>query len=87
MPSSPDRGVFFPVNAVPVWLEVVSKLNPLTYGVDAIRQVFLGPEAAAAGLGVTVLGHTMTVLEDVIVVGVLGAILLGGAIWAFRRQE
>jgi ABC-2 type transport system permease protein len=80
-------GVFFPVNAVPVWLEVISKLNPLTYGVDAIRQVFLGPEAAAAGLGVTVLGHTMTVLEDVIVVGVLGAILLGGAIWAFRRQE
>jgi ABC-2 type transport system permease protein len=80
-------GVFFPVNAVPVWLEVVSKLNPLTYGVDAIRQVFLGSEAAAAGLGVTVLGHTMTVLEDVIVVGVLGAILLGGAIWAFRRQE
>ncbi|HLA92797.1 MAG TPA: ABC transporter permease, partial [Actinomycetota bacterium] len=35
-------GVFFPVNAVPLWMEVISKINPLTYGVDAIRQLFLG---------------------------------------------
>ena len=80
-------GVFFPVNSVPVWLEVLAKLNPLTYGVDAIRQIFLGPGAAAAGLGVTVFGHTMTVVEDVLVVGILGAVLLSAAVWAFRRQE
>src|SRR3972149_6868392 len=42
-------GVFFPVNNVPVWLAVISKINPLTYGVDAIRQLFLGKEIAAAG--------------------------------------
>ncbi len=77
-------GVFFPVNDVPSWLEVVSKLNPLTYGVDAIRQVFLGTNAT---LGVTVLGHTMTVVEEVLVVGALGAILLGAAVVAFTRQE
>jgi len=77
-------GVFFPVNNVPGWLEVISKLNPLTYGVDAIRQIFLGSNAS---LGVTVLGHTMTVLEEVAVVGALGTILLGGAVIAFSRQE
>lgn len=77
-------GVFFPVNDVPSWLEVVSKLNPLTYGVDAIRQVFLGTNAT---LGVSVLGHTMTVVEEVLVVGALGAILLGAAVVAFTRQE
>jgi ABC-2 type transport system permease protein len=77
-------GVFFPVNNVPNWLEVISKVNPLTYGVDAVRQVFLG---TLPGLGVTVFGHTMTVIEDVVVVGGLGAILLGGAILAFSRQE
>lgn len=77
-------GVFFPVNDAPSWLEVVSKLNPLTYGVDAIRQVFLGTNAT---LGVTVLGHTMTVVEEVLVVGALGAILLGAAVVAFTRQE
>ena len=36
-------GVFFPVDAVPTWLQMVAKINPLTYGVDAIRQIFLGP--------------------------------------------
>ena len=77
-------GVFFPVNDVPQWLAVVSKLNPLTYGVDAIRQIFLG---TSTGLGVVVLGHTMTIAEEIAVVGILGAILLGGAVIAFNRQE
>lgn len=77
-------GVFFPVNDVPVWMEIISKVNPLTYGVDAIRQIFLG---SGLGLGVTVLGHTMTVLNEVLVIGVLGAVLLGGAVLAFNRQD
>ena len=77
-------GVFYPVNEVPVWLEVVSKANPLTYGVDAIRQVFLG---SVPGLGVTVLGHTMSLVEEVAVIALLGALLLGGAVLAFNRQE
>lgn len=80
-------GVFFPVNNVPVWMEVISKVNPLTYGVDAIRQVFLGAEASIVGLGVTVGGHTFTMAQDVLVVAVLSAITLTGAIWAFNRQE
>jgi ABC-2 type transport system permease protein len=77
-------GVFYPVNEVPVWLEVVSKINPLTYGVDAIRQVFLG---SVPGLGVTVLGHTMSLLEEVAVIALLGSVLLAGAVIAFNRQE
>jgi ABC-2 type transport system permease protein len=78
-------GVFFPVNNVPGWLELVSKINPLTYGVDAIRQLFLGEGTAA--IGVTVLGHTMTVLQDVLLVAVLGIVLLSFAVWSFSKQE
>jgi len=77
-------GVFFPINDVPLWMEVISKVNPLTYGVDAIRQVFLG---SGLGLGVTVFGYTMSVPDEVLLVGGLGAILLGGAVVAFNRQE
>ena len=76
-------GVFFPVNNVPDWLAIVSKVNPLTYGVDAIRQIFLG---GGLGLGVSVLGHTMGVLEETALIGVLGAILMGGAVVAFNRD-
>ena len=46
-------GVFFPVDSVPLWMEEASKANPVTYGVDAIRHIFLGSEPAGAGLGVT----------------------------------
>ena len=71
-------------NNVPAWMEFISKVNPLTYGVDAIRQIFLG---SAVGLGVTVFGHTMTLLNEVLLVGALGAVLLGAAVVAFNRQE
>jgi len=89
-------GVFFPVNNVPAWLEVISKINPLTYGVDAIRQVFLGavlPATAGAtgnpdyAIGVTVFGHTMSVLDDAIVVAALGIVLVTAAVWSFKKQE
>ena len=80
-------GVFFPVDSVPTWMQVLSKLNPATYGVDAIRQVFLGSGPAGAGLGVSVLGHTMSLVEEVVLVGVLGIAFIGAAVWRFGRQE
>ena len=89
-------GVFYPVDNVPSWMQVVAKVNPLTYGVDAIRQIFLAGEPVAlaglsgtgtASLGVTVLGHRMGVVEDALVIGLLGLALMSAAIWSFSRQE
>ncbi len=79
-------GVFFPINQAPEWLQVISKFNPLTYGVDAIRQIFLGSEAGAQ-LGVTVMGHTMTLAEEAVLISVFAVALLSVAAWAFNRQE
>jgi ABC-2 type transport system permease protein len=76
-------GIFFPISGVATWLGVLSKLNPVTYGIDAIRQVFLGTEVA----GVTVFGHTMGIVDSAIVVAMVGAVLLTTAIWVFNRQE
>jgi ABC-2 type transport system permease protein len=68
-------------------MEVLSKVNPVTYGVDAIRQVFLGAAPAGAGLGVTVFGHTMTLAEEVAVLGLFTVVLIAAAALAFGRQE
>ncbi len=76
-------GIFFPVSGVATWLEVLSKLNPVTYGIDAIRQVFLGTEVA----GVTVFGHTMGIVDSAIVVAMAGVVFLTTAIWSFNKQE
>ena len=74
---------------------MLAKLNPLTYGVDSIRQLFLAQDAATmmlyesvdSGLGITVAGHKMGILEDVLVMVVLGCFLLSAAVWSFNRQE
>jgi ABC-2 type transport system permease protein len=76
-------GIFFPVSGVAAWLAVLSKFNPVTYGIDAIRQVFLGSQVA----GVTVFGHTMGVVDSAIVVAMVGVVLLTTALWVFNRQE
>jgi len=40
-------GALFPLNALPDWLVLAAYINPLTYGVDALRGVILGaPELA-----------------------------------------
>ncbi|MDP2920120.1 MAG: ABC transporter permease [Dehalococcoidia bacterium] len=97
MPMTFLSGVMFPVNNVPVWMEVISKVNPLTYGVDAVRQLFLAVQPLPAGIpagipmpsaiGVTVFGRTMGVLDDTLVVAGLGILLLIMAVVTFSRQE
>jgi ABC-2 type transport system permease protein len=48
MPMWLLSGSFFPVSGAPFWLGALMRLNPLTYGVAALRGVLYGP---AAGLG------------------------------------
>ena len=77
-------GVFFPVDNVPDWLAVISKVNPLTYGVDAIRQVLLG---TLPGIGVTIGDHRVTLFEEVAIISGLGVMLLGSAVVVFNRRD
>jgi ABC-type polysaccharide/polyol phosphate export permease len=42
---------YVPVNSMPEWLQVFAKYQPLTFMVDAVRSLTLGPDAAA------ILGH------------------------------
>jgi hypothetical protein len=53
--------------------------------VDAIRQVFIG--SADPRVGVTVLGHTMTLGEEVVLIALFAIILITAASWSFNRQE
>ena len=90
-------GVFFPVEGVPTWLQIIAKFNPLTYGVDAIRQIFLGPHATSSvaehpvsetiSTGVILFNHPMGVIEDVALIGAIGSVLLVAGVWSFSRTE
>ena len=41
-------GAFFPVAGAPVWLEWIMRLNPLTYGIAAMRHVLYFQSAGSA---------------------------------------
>jgi ABC-2 type transport system permease protein len=85
-------GVFFPLHGVPSWLRVIGHLNPATYGVDAMRRLFLRATVPAVPdghdpLGVTLSGHTMGVLEDVLIIVVISIAVVGVAMWSFSTRE
>jgi ABC-2 type transport system permease protein len=83
-------GIFFPLTNVPEWLAVISKFNPLTYGVDAVRHVFLDALTTGPGpgyVGVTLFGAPVSLLAEAGIMAVAGFVMLMLALHAFNRQE
>ena len=86
-------GALYPVSGLPGWLEVLNRLNPLTYAVDAMRHLVFDhldvSEAARRTLdpGVTWFGWQVPALVEVGMVLVLGVGMLALAIWRFSRAE
>ena len=46
MPMLFCSGALFPLRAAPHWIQILSYFDPLTYGVDALRRILIGPAAA-----------------------------------------
>jgi ABC-2 type transport system permease protein len=82
-------GIFFPVGDLPPWLNALVKINPATYGVDSIRQLMLGAPGPGAPplISLTLFVHTMSIYDNMVVVGCFGLLIMGLAIWAFSHQE
>jgi ABC-2 type transport system permease protein len=82
-------GAFFPVTgALPVWLHTLTLLNPLTYGVDALRRVVLHYVDGGAGVIGLHWGSWLVPVElDVVVVAGTGGLLLAVAAWLFNRSD
>ncbi len=59
-------GAFFPASGVPAWLGFVMAANPLTYGVEALRQALYISSGTASGLGFNL---AMTLLFDCAIFG------------------
>ena len=70
----------FPLNDLPPWLAVVARLNPLTYAVDGVRQLFLTgagvPYSAVAYVGLSFGGRPLGPLEDLAIVAAFGLLTI-----------
>ena len=79
-------GVFFPVEGLPAWMSILVKINPATYGIAPTRQVILGV-APDSPFSISVLGHTMSLWDNITVVAVFGVVMILLAMWSFGSQE
>jgi ABC-2 type transport system permease protein len=81
-------GAVFPVASLPGWMDVLVKVNPATYAVDALRQVALvaqgvrGPEAAS--FGPLFFGRPLGLAEDLAVTAAFALVFFLLAVRLFR---
>ena len=86
-------GALYPLNGLPAWLTVLTRVDPLTYIVDPMRHaVFdhltLSPQALQAlSPGVTWAGWLVPLGLSLAIVAAMGLIMLGIAIAEFRKTE
>ena len=86
-------GALYPVAGLPAWLEVLNRINPLTYAVDAMRHLVFShldvSERARRTLdpGVTWFGWQVPPALEVAMVVLMGLGMLGLAVARFARTE
>jgi ABC-2 type transport system permease protein len=68
-------GTFFPIDAMPTWLQYVSKALPLTYFSSALRDVM------TKGAGI------LEIYPDLLIMIVWAIVLVGLAVLTFSLEE
>lgn len=80
MPMFFLSGAIFPLHNMPGWLSFLMHINPLTYGVDAMRAIIFAGTPEAAFM------VQFNLATDLAVVGTLGLVLLLISSYFFSRQ-
>lgn len=84
-------GALFPLGQLPGWLAVLTRVDPVSYGVDAIRQVVLlqggNPSVVVNTLGLTLFGRSLSVAGDLAVVTAFAALMTVLVVHGFSQQE
>jgi len=79
-------GVFFPLQGLPMWMNVLVKINPATYGIDPIRQVMLATPAQSS-FTITLFGYQLSLWHEIGILAIFGAAMLFLAMWSFSNQD
>jgi|FLYL01.1.fsa_nt_gi ABC-2 type transport system permease protein len=78
-------GAFFVLDRVPTWIAVIANLNPLTYAIDLFRHILYADiELSAASSDLLLV---RSVGQDIVIIGIISAVLLLASAWSFTRSE
>jgi ABC-2 type transport system permease protein len=85
-------GSLFPLTGnLPAWLSVLTHLDPVSYGIDAMRRTVLGatgvPSRLLNTLSVSLFGNTLSRWFEVVLLAAFGLLMLGLAILGFRQTD
>jgi ABC-2 type transport system permease protein len=86
-------GALYPLNGLPAWLTVLTRIDPLTYIVDPMRSAVFGHLAVsplavqALSPGITWFGWVVPLGLSLAMVAFMGAAMLAIAIAEFRKTE
>lgn len=89
MPMLFLSGAFFPLQGLPKWLNYLVKIDPLAYGVDALRGTVLGNIKIVAPTTGKVMFQipAYPIATDIAVMALFGLIMMVVAVYEFTRQE
>ncbi|MFD9326053.1 ABC transporter permease [Streptomyces sp. NPDC060065] len=88
MPLMFFSGAMFPPNGLPGWLAIVVKMNPLTYGVDAVRRTLPGPDSLSSEQTRLLIGDwNPPVAAELGLLAAIAAVTLGLATYRFSRTK
>jgi len=76
MPMFFLSGAMFPLANAPTWMDTLAKINPLTYGVDALRTIMLADFPSRYPFAV-----------DITMIALISSAMLAVAISTFSRQS
>jgi ABC-2 type transport system permease protein len=88
MPMFFLSGALFPLVGLPVWMTVLTRLNPASYGIDPIRRVLLGASGFPGDrLAITIFDQTLPILLESAIVLIFGFVMLGIAVRNFAKRD
>ena len=91
MPMFFLSGALFPLKNLPGWMEVLTRLDPASYGIDPLRRVVLSasdhPSAVIDQFALTINGSVLPIPLEAGIMLAFGAIMLGIAVFMFQRRD
>ena len=91
MPMFFLSGALFPLNGLPGWMTVLTRLDPASYGIDPLRRVVLSqsglPSAAIDKLGLTINGQVLPIAVEAGIMLAFGLVMLAIAVISFKRRD